>query len=112
MTHERQARINHASGCGCEQSVFGCFCAELGVSPVRAMQMAPKRRDRGEQCGAYLSGMAVLERLKPEAVGEYTQRFIEQNGTTVCARLTSGGAHGKSCNNIIGEVVNLVETLL
>ena len=82
MNHEEQARKNHKSGFNCAQSVFVAFAEELGVSPVEAMQMAPKPRSEGGKCGAYLAGQALLRRLKPEAAEAFEKAFVEANGVS------------------------------
>ena len=51
MNYEEQARKNHKSGFNCAQSVFVAFAQELGMSPVEAMQAAPKPRSEGGKCG-------------------------------------------------------------
>ena len=113
MNHEEQARKNHRSGFNCAQSVFVAFAEELGVSPVEAMQMAPKPRDEGGKCGAYLAGQALLRRLKPEAAEAFEKAFVEANGVVECRRLVA--AHGrlrKSCNDYVGDAARLLDGVL
>ena len=122
MSHERLARLYYASGYSCEQAVFGAFARELGLSPVKAMQMAPKRKERTEVCGAMVSGIAVLKMMEDgegsrEAsaarLAEFRRRFVERHGTAVCEKLRS--AHSKErngCDDIIGAAAWLIERMI
>ena len=109
MTKEQIARANHKSGCNCGQSVFLSFADAMALTPEKAMQLAPRPRAEGGQCGAFLAGRELLARLKPEAVDAYVQRFIELNGASECRRLRG---KGKSCNDYVGDAARLAEELL
>lgn len=109
MTHEQTARANHRSGYNCAQSVFVAYAEALGLSPVEAMQAAPKPRSEGGMCGAYLSGMALLSRFKPEAAQAFEQRFLEENGALECGKLRRSGT---PCNDLVGCAARLTEALL
>lgn len=113
MNHEKQAQIYHASGYSCEQAVFGAYAGELGISHVMAMQQAPRRRDRGATCGAYTSGKRLLERLRPEAVDEFTKLFTALNGSTDCYRLQQAHRRGwAGCTDVLAAVTCLIDALL
>ena len=60
MTYSRQAMLFYANGCSREQSIFGAFAEAMGLSPVRAMQTAPRRSERRGQCGALSAACKVL----------------------------------------------------
>ena len=109
MNHEETARANHKGGCNCGQSVFATFAQELGLTREEAMAIAPRPRSEGGQCGAYLAGRALLERLKPEAVSDFEVQFKALNGATECHRLRGAG---KSCNDYVGDAARLAEGLL
>jgi hypothetical protein len=109
MNHEETARTNHKSGCNCGQAVFTTFARELGLTREEAMGIAPRPRSEGGQCGAYLAGKALLERLKPEAVSDFEAQFRALNGSTECRRLRGAG---KTCNDYVGDAARLAEALL
>ena len=106
MSHETTARINHRSGYNCAQAVTVSFAPELGLTPIAGMKAAPKPRSAGGKCGAYLSGLQVLNELKPEATSVFTERFLAENGSTECKVL-----RGK-CNDMVGCAARLVEELM
>ena len=110
MSYEENARKNHRNGFNCAMSVFVAYCNNLGISPEQARNAAPKLRSEGGKCGAFLAGKNILEQLKPEAVTDYEQKFIELNDQTECSRLVS--SHDllrKSCNDYVGDAARLVE---
>ena len=109
MNHEQTARTNHKTGCNCGQAVFLSFARELGLPEEEARQLAPRPRAEGGQCGAYLAGKALLERLKPEAVIAFEAQFTALNGATECRRLRGAG---KTCNDYVGDAARLAEALL
>ena len=113
MNHEKQALIYHASGYSCEQAVFGAYADEMGFSHVMAMQEAPRRRDRGTTCGAYISGKRLLERRNPEAVDEFTDRFTAFSGSTDCDRLRQAHTRGwAGCGDVICAVTRIIDELI
>ena len=61
--HARVAGAYYAAGNSCEQAVFAAYAGEMGLSMVGALQAAPRRKDRGTNCGAYRAGVAVLSKL-------------------------------------------------
>jgi len=108
MPYEQDARSNHRSGYNCAQSVSVAFASSLGLSPVEAMQSAPRPRADGGKCGAYLAGCQLLSQLNPQAMAEFEKRFIEENGAVLCGRLRRAGI---SCNDLVGCAARLVEAL-
>ena len=108
MPYEQDARSNHRSGYNCAQSVTVAFSPSLGLSPVEAMQGAPRPRADGGKCGAYLTGCQLLSRLNPQAVVEFERRFIEENGDVLCGKLRKSGI---PCNDLVGCAARLVEAL-
>ena len=86
MGYETKARENHRNGNNCSASLFRTFADQLGMSEDEAARMAPPPRSDGGKCGGFLSGRKLLEMIKPEAVEEFEQRFLEQNGDNKCAR--------------------------
>ena len=73
------------------------------------MQIAPRPRSEGGQCGAYLAGRALISRLKPEAISAYEEQFKSLNGATECRKLRGAG---KTCNDYVGDAARLAEALL
>lgn len=61
--HAQAAGAYYAAGNSCEQAVFAAYAGEMGLSMVGALQAAPRRKDRGTNCGAYRAGVAVLSKL-------------------------------------------------
>ena len=120
--HEYQARLNYATGYSCEQAVFAAFASDMGLSMVGALQRAPRHVMRGssgglgghETCGAYRSGVAVLEaiganratRSGEDAVIEFRRLFEEQFGSVECGRIRMGR---KDCLDVIGMTVRILE---
>ena len=109
MSYEQTARAIHKGGCNCGQSVYASFAEALGLTRDEAVQAAPKPRSEGGQCGAYLAGMALLLKLKPEAVSAFESRFLELNGATECKKLRGAG---KRCNDYVGDAARLAAELL
>ena len=60
----RQAKLYYATGYSCEQAILSTFAEELGLSLTTATLSAPSVRTRGMGCGAFISGVAVLERME------------------------------------------------
>ena len=106
MNHETTARINHRSGYNCAQAVTVAFATELGSTPVAVLKSAPKPRSAGGKCGAYLAGLQLLQELKPEAAGVFTEKFLAENGSTDCK------AGMGRCNDLVGCAARLVEELI
>ena len=106
MSHETTARTNHRSGYNCAQAVSVAFAPELGSTPIAVMNTAPKPRSAGGKCGAYLAGLQVLNELKPEAAGLFSERFLAENGSTECKVLRG------HCNDMVGCAARLVEELM
>ena len=109
MSHEESARKNHRSGFNCAQAVTVAFAGDLGLSPIAAMQAAPKPRSEGGKCGAYLAGCQLLAQLKPEAAEAFRQRFAEENGAVECGKLRASGV---PCNDLVGCAARLAEELV
>ncbi|MBR0088841.1 MAG: C_GCAxxG_C_C family protein, partial [Clostridia bacterium] len=78
-----------------------------------AKSMAPRPRDEGGKCGAYLAGKKVLSSLNPSAVEEFEKRFVELNGSCECAVLRARRAElKKTCDDFVGDAARLVEEVL
>ncbi len=113
MGYETKARENHRNGNNCSASLFRTFANQLGMSEDEAARMAPPPRSDGGKCGGFLSGRKLLEMIKPEAVEEFEQRFLEQNGDNKCASLImKRRLQGKNCNDLVGETASIIESLL
>ena len=113
MAYEEKARANHRNGNNCSQSLFKAFADKLGVSEEEAAQMAPPPRSDGGKCGGYLAGIKLLETIKPEAVEEFKERFLEQNGDNICASLImKRRLQGKNCNDLVGETASIIESII
>ena len=113
MGYEDIARSHHRNGNTCSVSLFMAFADKLGMSEEEAVMLAPAPRSEGGKCGGYLSGIKLLEQIKPEAVEEFKRRFLEQNGDDKCATLiVKRRLQGKNCNDLVGETSKLIESLL
>ena len=120
MTHSRQALLLYANGCSCEQSIFGAFADVLGVSPVRAMQMAPRRSQRGSECGAMRAATLLLEMTSAGEKMEggattasvtLIKQFLERWGTTNCKSIQEqNGRCG--CDKVIAMTAAMVEKMI
>ena len=117
MTHSRQALLLYANGCSCEQSIFGAFADVLGVSPVRAMQMAPRRSQRGSECGAMRAASLFLEMIyegidqEEEAAARLRKLYLKTWGITDCKSIKAKtGRWG--CDEVIVTTTAMVEGIL
>lgn len=125
MTHSRQAMLFYANGCSCEQSIFGAFAEAMGLSPVRAMQTAPRRSERRGQCGALSAACKVLCLIyardpcaegelggeADEAAAMLCRLYLERWGTADCAAIQSRLAR-RGCDEAIAITAAMVERLL
>jgi len=109
MNHEQNARANHENGFNCAQAVTVAWADALGLSPIQAMQSAPRPRGEGGKCGAYLAACQLLSQLKPDALETFRQRFLEANGSLECGKLRRSGI---PCNDLVGCAARLVEELV
>ncbi|MCR5836065.1 MAG: C-GCAxxG-C-C family protein [Lachnospiraceae bacterium] len=113
MGYEEIARANHGNGNNCSVSLFRAFADKLGISEEEAAKIAPAPRSEGGKCGGYLAGRKLIEMIKPEAVEEFDNRFLEQNGDDKCANLIkSRRLQGKNCNDLVGETADIIESML
>ena len=113
MGYEEIARANHRNGNSCSVSLFKAFADKLGISEDEAARIAPAPRSEGGKCGGFLAGIQLLEKLKPEAVEEFENRFLEQNGDNKCASLImKRRLQGKNCNDLVGETAGIIESIL
>lgn len=114
MSLEENARAEHRKGNNCAISVYLAYAEKLGLSAEEALKAAPKPRAEGGKCGAYLAGMHIMERLKPEAAAEFDKRFKELNNEeTACAKLLMARRKtGKNCNDLVGDSARILEELL
>lgn len=111
-TLEENARAYNKSGHNCAMSVYTAYAEKLGISEDEAKRIAPRPRAEGGKCGAYLAGIKVLEKLKPEATEEFDRRFVELYGHTECSKLIMLNGLHKNCNNYVGDAARIVEELL
>ena len=113
MGYVQKARAHHQSGNTCSVSLFMAFADKLNMTEDEAARIAPAPRAEGGKCGGYLAGIKLLEKIKPEAVDEFTKRFLEQNGDDKCATLiVKRRLQGKNCNDLVGETAGIIESLL
>ena len=113
MGYEEIARANHRNGNSCSASLFMAYADKLGMTEDEAAKIAPAPRSEGGKCGGFLAGRKLIEMLKPEAVEEFEKLFLEQNGDDKCASLImKRRLQGKNCNDLVGETVNIIESIL
>lgn len=117
MTHSRQALLLYANGCSCEQSIFGAFADVLGVSPVRAMQMAPRRSQRGSECGAMRAATLFLAMIyegidqEAKAAARLKRVYLKTWGTTDCKSIKAKTGR-QGCDEVIMTTAAMVEEML
>lgn len=111
MGFEEEARAYHKKGNNCSKAVYAAYAERLGIDLKDALREAPSPRGEGGQCGAYLAGKKVLEKLKPEAVPEFEKKFIDTYGHTECIKLITLHGFKKNCNDYVGNAAKWAEEL-
>ena len=118
MTKEERmekARGLHKQGCNCCQSVVMAYADKLPITPENAMNVAaPFGRGLAgtrEVCGC-VSGMAMVCGLTGHTADTRTliERFREDNGDIVCARLLQMGK--RPCNEMVAYAAGLLSDIL
>ena len=113
---ERQdkARALHKQGCNCCQSVVIAYADKLPIKPEDAMNVAaPFGRGLAgtrEVCGC-VSGMAMVCGLTGHTadVRPLIEKFREEQGDIVCARLLAQGK--KPCGEMVADAAGLLADL-
>ena len=109
------ARRLHRSGCNCCQSVVMAYADCLPIDRDNAMKMAAPfgRGIAGcrEVCGC-VSGMAMVCGLTDHTADTKTliERFREQQGDIVCARLLAAGK--KPCPEMVADAASLLADII
>ncbi len=114
---ERQdkARTLHKQGCNCCQSVVMAYADKLPIKPEDAMNVAaPFGRGLAgtrEVCGC-VSGMAMVCGLTGHTadVRPLIEKFREEQGDIVCARLLAQGK--KPCGEMVADAAGLLNDIL
>lgn len=133
-----QAAACFSEGFNCAQAVFTAYSEELGLDEQTALRLAcgfgAGMGRLGNTCGA-VSGAILLLGLKYgkskkednparertyELVREFTKRFEERNGTTICrellgdepAKIKDPEPFRTICPKMIRDAVEIVEELL
>ncbi|MBR6291962.1 MAG: C_GCAxxG_C_C family protein [Bacteroidales bacterium] len=114
---ERQdkARALHKQGCNCCQSVVMAYADKLPIKPEDAMNVAaPFGRGLAgtrEVCGC-VSGMAMVCGLTGHTadVRPLIEKFREEQGDIVCARLLAQGK--KPCGEMVADAAGLLNDIL
>ncbi len=118
MTKEERmekARALHKQGCNCCQSVVMTYADKLPIKPEDAMNVAaPFGRGLAgtrEVCGC-VSGMAMVCGLTGHTadVRPLIEKFREENGDIVCARLLASGK--KPCPEMVAYTAGLLTDIL
>lgn len=109
-----QARALHKQGCNCCQSVVMAYADKLPIAPEHAMNVAaPFGRGLSgcrEVCGC-VSGMAMVCGLTGHTADTRTliEKFREENGDIVCARLLASGK--KPCPDLVAQAAGLLSEI-
>ena len=110
---EMKARENHRNGNNCSASLAMAFADKLGMSADEAKAFVPAPRSIDGKCGAYLSVVAMLEKMGIDKTKEYEKMFLEKEGSLFCKELIAGRAGtGRTCNDIIGEAAEMFDSLI
>ena len=118
MTKEERmekARGLHKQGCNCCQAVVMAYADKLPIEAKDAMNVAaPFGRGLAgtkEVCGC-VSGMAMVCGLTGHTadVRPMIEKFREDNGDIVCARLLAMGK--KPCNEMVAYAAGLLSDIL
>lgn len=110
-----KARALHKQGCNCCQSVVMTYADKLPIKPEDAMNVAaPFGRGLAgtrEVCGC-VSGMAMVCGLTGHTadVRPLIEKFREENGDIVCARLLASGK--KPCPEMVAYTAGLLTDIL
>ena len=108
-----KARQLHKQGCNCCQSVVLAYSDRLPISEENATRMAAPfgRGISGlkEVCGC-VSGMAMVCGLtdRTSLAKPLIERYREDNGEIVCARLLAQGASRGSCNDLVASAARIL----
>jgi C_GCAxxG_C_C family probable redox protein len=127
----------------CAQSVINAFCEDLGLDRILALKLAlgfgGGMGHTGQTCGAVSAAYMVLnlkQNLNPEdpkrnkdkvyaLIAEFTQKFIQQNGSTLCTNLLGydlrdpqqaaaakeKGVFANICPKLVHDAVDIAEKL-
>lgn len=112
---ENKARALHRQGCNCCQAVVMAWADKLPIEGKHAMNMAaPFGRGLAgtrEICGS-VSGMAMVCGLtgNTEMVRPLIEKFREENGDIVCARLLQMGK--RPCNEMVAYAAGLLSEVI
>lgn len=110
-----KARALHKQGCNCCQSVVMTYADKLPIKPEDAMNVAaPFGRGLAgtrEVCGC-VSGMAMVCGLTGHTadVRPLIEKFREENGDIVCARLLASSK--KPCPEMVAYTAGLLTDIL
>ena len=110
-----KARELHKQGCNCCQSVVMAYADKLPIDAKDAMNVAtPFGRGLAgtrEVCGC-VSGMAMVCGLtgNTEMVRPLIEKFREDNGDIVCARLLQMGK--RPCNEMVAEAARMLSEVI
>ena len=110
-----KARELHKQGCNCCQSVVMAWADKLPIDKKHAMNVsAPFGRGLAgtrEVCGC-VSGMAMVCGLtgNTEMVRPLIEKFREDNGDIVCARLLQMGK--RPCNEMVAEAARMLSEVI
>lgn len=112
---ENKAHALHKQGCNCCQAVVMAYADKLPIDAKAAMDMAaPFGRGLAgtrEVCGC-VSGMAMVCGLTGHTaeVRPLIEKFREEQGDIVCARLLAQGK--KPCGEMVADASGLLTDIL
>ncbi len=119
-------------GFSCSQAVFAAYAKDLGMDYEMALKvsqafgggMGGMRGECGAVTGAYMVISLIYGRTKAEdsearlktftMVQDFSKRFKEKQGTTVCRELLEGkaGSHYEMCSDYVKDACLILEDIL
>ncbi len=128
MNKLKKAKELRSQGYNCSQTVFCTYAEDFGIDLKTAWKLTEGLGggfgNRQGLCGAVnamgmvlglmtSSGLAsggAQKKEMYERVNQITERFIEKNGSELCAVLKAGNSEHRSCTDLILDCVELIES--
>ena len=115
---EQTARNLHRSGYSCSQAAYTAYAPVTGLDAQKARRDASGWAGGAKiRCGAVYACEQVIAQLYPlnarEKIAAYEEAYAGRNGSVDCRKLLqSGGRNRKSCNDYVGDAVDILEAML
>lgn len=128
MNKKEKALALRNQGMNCSQTVFCTYAEDFGIDMETAWRLSQGLGGgfggRKGLCGA-ISAMGMVIGLKTGGsmaqgaagkkamyarVNAITERFIQKNGSDLCAELKAANGKGRTCTDLILDCIDLIET--